>query len=183
MRDCLRPQNLPEEMQHWFLMDAHLRYLAQRYEQSIHALEEREEFLRVTRPPFFQPKTRQLAITEEHRVASEKLTAQADAHRVEAAKQQVERILVAKLSALILALDPESAANAGEILEDTRKFARLNWLDEAQNDQAFPYILEELGKVAAAPPAAPAPVITSVYGKDDHPKAIPANDPWANAAD
>ena len=181
MRDCLRPQNLPEELQHWFLMDAHVRFLAQRYDQSIHALAEREEFLRVTRPPFFQPKTRQLAITEEQRVASEKLTAQADAHRVEEAKQQVERIVVAKLSKLILALDPESAEIAGDILEDTRKFARVNWLDEDQNDQAFPYILEELSKVAAPPPEAP--VVASVYGKEEHPKAVPAGDPWANAAD
>jgi hypothetical protein len=162
-------------------MDAHLRFLAQRYEQSIHALEEREEFLRVTRPPFFQPKTRQLAITEEHRVEAEKLTAQADAHRVEEARQQVERILVAKLSTLILALDRDSVELAGEILEDTRKFARLHWLDEEQNDQAFPYILEELGKVTAPPPEAP--VVASVYGQDDHPKAVPAGDPWANAAD
>ena len=181
MRDSLRPQNLPEELQHWFLMDAHLRFLSQRYAQSIHALEEREEFLRVTRPPFYQPKTRQLAITEEHRVESEKLTAQADAHRVEDAKEQVEHILVAKLSRLILALDPESAAIAGEILEDTRKFARLHWLDEDQNDQAFPYILDELKKETAAPPAAP--VLASVYGQEEHPKAVPAGDPWANAAD
>jgi len=162
-------------------MDAHLRFLAQRYEQSIHSLEEREEFLRVTRPPFYQPKTRQLAITEEHRVEAAKLTAQADAHRVEEAKQKIERILVAKLSKLILALDPESAVIAGEILEETRKFARMHWLDEDQNDQALPYILEELGKEVAPPPEAP--VVASVYGADEHPKAIPANDPWANAAD
>ena len=181
MRDCLRPQNLPEDLQHWFLMDAHVRFLSQRYEQSIHALEEREEFLRVTRPPFFQPKTRQLAITEEHRVAAEKLNAQADAHRVEAARQQVERILIVKLSKLILVLDPESAEISGEILEDTRKFARANWLDEDQNDQAFPYILEELQKLEAPPPDAPA--ISSVYGQDEHPKAVAAGDPWANAAD
>jgi hypothetical protein len=181
VKDCLRPQNLPEEMQHWFLMDAHLRLLSQRYEQSIHALAEREEFLRVTRPPFFQPKTRQLAITEEHRIAGEKLTAEADAHRVEDAKKQVEHIVIAKLSKLILALDPESAAIAGEILEDTRKFARINWLDEDQNDQAFPYIIEELKKVEAPPPAAPA--VASVYGQDEHPKAVAANDPLANAAD
>jgi len=162
-------------------MDAHLRLLSQRYQQSIHALVAREEFLRVTRPPFFQPKLRQLAITEEHKLEAQKLTAQADAHRVEDARQQVDHIIVVKLSQLILALDPGSAECAGQILEDTRKFARLHWLDEDQNDQALPYILEELKKVAAPPPAAPA--IASVYGQDEHPKAVPQGDPWANAAD
>jgi hypothetical protein len=177
MRDCLRPQNLPEELQHWFLMDAHLRFLAQRFAQSIHALEEREQFLQVTRPPFFQPKLRQLAVTEEHRVEAQKLSAQADAHRVDDAARKVERILVAKLSQLILALDPESAPDAAEILENTRKFARLNWLDEEQNDQAFPYILEELAKAEAPPPETP--VIATVYSKDEHPKAVATGDPWA----
>ena len=181
MRDCLRPQNLPEELQHWFLMDAHLIFLAQRFDLSIHALEERVEYLRVTRPPFFQPKIRQLAITEEQKLAAQALTAQNDAHRVEVAKQQVERIIVAQLSKLILALDPESVMEAGAILENTRTFARANWLDEDQNDQAFPYILEELQKVAAPPPEAPA--VGSVYGQDEHPKAVPQGDPWANAAD
>ena len=181
MRDCLRPQNLPEDLQHWLLMDAHLRLLAQRYEQSIHALEERVEFLRVTRPPFFQVKTRQLSITEEHKLEAAKLTAEGDAHRVDDAKQQVEHILVAKLSQLILALDRESAVSASEILEEARKFARANWLDEDQNDQAFPYILEELSKTAVPPPEAP--VLVSTYGQDEHPKAVARNDPWANAAD
>lgn len=181
MRDCLRPQNLPEDLQHWFLMDAHVRFLSQRFEQSIHALEERHEFLRVTRPPFFQIQKHQLAITEEHRLEAETLTAQKDAHRVDEAKGEVERILIVKLSKLILVLDPESAEIAGEILEDTRKFARANWLDEEQNDQAFPYILEELQKLAAPPPDAPA--ISSVYGQDEHPKAVAQGDPWANAAD
>ena len=172
---------LPEDLQHWFLIDAHVIFLAQRFEQSIHALEERIEYLRVTRPPFFQPKIRQLAITEEQKLEAQALTAQNDVHRVEAAKQQVERIVVAKLSKLILALDPESAKESAEILENTRRFARANWLDEDQNDQAFPYILEELKKVEAPPPEAP--VVTSVYGQDEHPKAVPQNDPWANAAD
>lgn len=162
-------------------MDAHLIFLAQRFDQSIHALEERVEYLRVTRPPFFQPKTRQLAITEEQKLEAQALTAQNDAHRVEEAKQQVERIIVGKLSKLILALDPDSAVDSGEILENTRKFARANWLDEDQNDQAFPYILEELQKVAEPPPLAP--VVSSVYGQDEHPKAVPQDDAWANAAD
>lgn len=162
-------------------MDAHLRFLAQRFEQSIHALDERVEELHVTRPPFFQFKARQLAITEEHRLEAESLNAHKDAHRVDEARQQVEHLIVAKLSQLILALDPESAADAAGILEATRKFARANWVDEEQNDQSFPYILEELAKVSAPPVAAPA--IGSVYGQDEHPKAVPQGDPWENAAD
>lgn len=181
MRDCLRPQNLPEELQHWFLMDAHLRFLLQRYLQAIHSLEEQQEELRVTRPPFFQYKTRQLSITEEHRVEAQAMTAHNDAERVAAAANQVEHILVSKLSKLIMALDPESAEIAGQIIESTRAYARLQWLDEDQNDQAFPYILEELKKAGA--PAPNAPVLASVYGEDEHPKAVPAGDPWASAAD
>lgn len=183
MRDCLRPPNLPEDLQEWFLLDAHVRLLSQRFAASILALEEQEEELRVTRPPFFHPKFRQLAITQEHRVAGEKLNAMADAARVEEARHRVERILIAKLSKLILVLDPESAVDAGEILEDTRRYARVHWLDETQNDQTFAYIVDQLRKEDAPPPEAPAHVITSVYGRDEHPKAIPANDPWANAAD
>ena len=68
-----------------------------------------------------------------------------------------------------------------EILENTRKYARLHWLDESQNEQSFAYIEEELRKLDTPPPEAP--VISSVYGQDEHPKAVPANDPWANAAD
>jgi hypothetical protein len=162
-------------------MDAHLRLLLHRFAQSILALEERQEFLRVTRPPFFQVQKRQLSITEEQKLAAQELTAQADAHRVEEAAQKLERILVRKLSTLILALDPESAPNAGEILAATRKFAENNWLDEEQNDEAFQYIMEELDKTEAPPPETP--VLAGVYGHDEHPKAIPAGDPWANAAD
>jgi hypothetical protein len=162
-------------------MDAHLRLLAERSNRTIHDLEERQEFLRTTRPPFFQIQKRQLVITEEHRLEAASLTAHTDAHRVHDAKQQVEHHLIAKLSRLILALDPESAEIAGDILEGTRAFARAHWLDETQNDQAFPYILEELAKLSAPPP--PAPAMASVYGHDEHPKAIPAGDPWANAAD
>ena len=110
-------------------MDAHVRFLAQRYAQGIHALEEKQEELRVTRPPFFHYKTRQLFITEEHKLAAQELSARTDAHRVDEAEQQIERILVAKLSKLILAFEPESAEIAGEILEDARKYARLHWLD------------------------------------------------------
>lgn len=181
MRDCLKPANLPEDLQEWFLLDAHVRFLSQRFAASINALSEREEELRVTRPPFFQPKFRQVAITEEHRIAGEKLRAMADATRVEEARQKVERILIAKLSQAILVLDPESAVDAGDILESTRRYARLYWLDENQNDETFAYIVDQLKKVEAPPPEAP--VIASVYGKDEHPKAIPASDPWANAAD
>jgi hypothetical protein len=172
---------LPEELQHWFLMEAHLRLLAVRYNRTIHDLEVRQEFLRATRPPFFQIQKRPLVITEEHRLAAAALTAHTDAHRVHDAKQQVEHHLIAKLSRLILALDPESAEIAGDILEGTRAFARAHWLDETQNDQALPYILEELAKLSAPPP--PAPAMASVYGHDEHPKAIPASDPWANAVD
>mgnify|MGYP001553585395 FL=1 len=161
-------------------MDAHLRLLAERYDRSIHELEEQQEYLRVTRPPFFQMQKRQLSITEEHRLEAEELTAQKDAHRVADARQQVEHVIVVKLSRLILAFDPESAMLSGEILENARKFARANWLDEEQNDHAFPYILEELAKISAPPPEAPA--IAGLYGQDEHPKAIPATDPWANAA-
>lgn len=181
VRDCLKPPNLPEDLQEWFLLDAHVRFLSQRFAESIHALEEREEELRVTRPPFFQPKFRQLAITEEHRIAGERLNAMADAARVEEARQKVERILIAKLSHAIFVLDPESAVDAAAILESTRKYARMYWLDETQNDQTFAYIVDQLKKVEAPPPEAP--VIASVYGADEHPKAVPANDPWANAAD
>lgn len=162
-------------------MDAHVRLLSQRFEQGLHALEEQQEILHTTRPPFFQIQKRQLHLTEEHRLEAETLTAQKDAQRVEEARQKIERILVAKLSKLILALDPESAESAAEILESTRKFAHANWLDEDQNDQAFSYIAEELSKVEAPPPEAP--VLVSVYGQDEHPKAVPKNDPWANAAD
>jgi hypothetical protein len=162
-------------------MDAHLQLLQQRYAASIKAMVERLEFLRVTRPPFFQVKKRQLAITEEQKLASQELTVEADAHRVEEAARKLDRLIVVKLSELILALDPESAPAAGEILESTRKYARLHWLDEDQNDQAFPYIQEELAKLEAPPPEAPA--VGSVYGRDEHPKAVPAGDPWANAAD
>ena len=163
-------------------MDAHLRLLSRRFEQSIHALEERHEFLRVTRPPFFHPQKRQLAITEEHRLEAEENSAHKNADRVNDARRQVEHLLVVRLSELILALDRESVVLAGEILEDTRKFADAHWLDETQNDQAFPYILEELSKLDAAATPAPA-VAASVYGKDEHPKAVVPGDPWANAAD
>jgi hypothetical protein len=181
VRDCLKPQNLPEDLQEWFLLDAHVRLLSQRFAASILALEEQEEELRVTRPPFFHPKFRQLAITEEHRVAGAKLNAMADAARVEEARSKVEHVLIAKLSKLILVLDPESAVDASEILDDTRRYARMHWLDEAQNDQTFAYIVEQLKKLEAPPPETP--VVSIVYGQDEHPKAIPANDPWANAAD
>jgi hypothetical protein len=181
VKDCLRPQNLPEDLQHWFLMDAHLRFLAQRFGQSIQALDEKLEQLRVTRPPFFQVKTRQLAVTEEHKVASQALSVQADAKRVREAMEKMDRIIVGKMSKMILALDPESARDAAEILDTIRKFARVNWLDEEQNDQAFPYIIEELDKVTAPPPETP--VIAPVYGATEHPKDVPRGDPWANAAD
>lgn len=180
MRECLSPQNLPDDLQHWFLMDAHLRFLSERYERGIHDLEERQEFLRVTRPPFFQLQKRQLAITEEHRLEAENLTAHKDAHRVDEAREQVEHILAVKLTTLIVTLDRECVDITDEIMADTRKFARANWLDEDQNDQAFPYILEELQKFAAP---SDAPVVASVYGQDEHPKAIAQGDPWANAAD
>ena len=112
MRECLLPQNLPEELQRWLLMEAHLRLLTERYTQSIHALDERVEVLRVTRPPFFQYKTRQLAITEEQKVEAEKMSAQADARRVEDAAKRIERVVVAKFSELILALDRESVVQS-----------------------------------------------------------------------
>ena len=89
-----------------------MRFLSQRFAERIHALEEREEELHVTRPPFFHPKLRQLAITEEHKIVGEKLNVKADADRVEVARQKVERILIAKFSKLILVLDPESAVEA-----------------------------------------------------------------------
>lgn len=162
-------------------MDAHLRLLVHRFDESIHALEARAEYLRVTRPPFFQPKTRQLAITEEHKLEATALSAHADEDRVAATAKQVERIIVAKLSKLILAFDPESAEIAGQIIEDTRKYARLHWLDEDQNDQAYPFIVEEVEKMNAPPPEAP--VIAGVYGQDEHPKDVPQGDPWANAGD
>lgn len=181
MSDCVRPENLPAEQQHWFLMDAHLRLLQQRFAASIHAMEERLEFLRVTRPPFFQVQKRQLAISEEQKLAAQELSVQADAHRVEEAAKKLERMIVKKLSALILALDPERAPEAAETLENTRNFARVNWLDEEQNDQALTYILEELAKLEEPPPETP--VLASTYGQDEHPKAVPAGDPWANAAD
>lgn len=162
-------------------MDAHLRLLAERYNRSIHDLEARQEFLRATRPPFFLVQKRQLVITEEHRLEAETHNAHQDAHRVDEAKHRVEHLLVVKLSQLILALDPESAEIAGDILEGTRGFARAHWLDVDQNDQAFPYILEELAKISAPPLDAPA--MASIYGEDEHPKAVPGSDPWANAAD
>jgi hypothetical protein len=95
--------------------------------------------------------------------------------------KKLEWIIVVKLSALILSLDPESAAIADKVLADAREYARVKWLDEEQNDQAFPYILDELDRLQAPPPDTP--VIGSIYGHDEHPKAIPATDPWANAAD
>ncbi|MBI5768946.1 MAG: hypothetical protein HZA93_14210 [Verrucomicrobia bacterium] len=181
MRDCLRPEYLPAELQQWFLMDAHLRLLQQRFAASIHAMEERLEFLRVTRPPFFQVQKRQLAISEEQRIAAQELSAQRDAHLVDAAAKKLERVIVVKFSALILALDPASAPDAGAMLHNIRNHARLHWLDEEQNDQAFAHIREELAKLEEPPPETP--VVASLYGHDEHPKAVPAGDPWANAAD
>lgn len=181
MRDCLRPENLPEDLQRWFLMDAHLRFMLQRFEASIRALEEKQEELRVTRPPFFHYKTRQLAITEEHRLAATTLSAHADADRVAETAKRLDRVLVHQFSELVRALDPPSTAEFAEMLEATRKYARANWLDEDQNDEAYPYIVEQLKKVAAPPPETP--VVASVYGHDEHPKAVAANDPWAAAAD
>ncbi len=179
MRECLLPQNLPEALQQWLLMDGHLRLLAERYALNIHVLDEKVEVLRVTRPPFFQYKTRQLVITEEQKIEAQKLAAQADARRVEEAARRGERIVVAKLSELILALDRDSATEADEILDTARRFARANWVDEQQNDHALPYILDELAKLDAPPPTTP--VVASVYGKDQHPKAVATDDPWAKS--
>jgi hypothetical protein len=168
-------------MQQWFLMDAHLRLLQQRFAAGIHDMEERLKYLRVTRPPFFQVQKRQLAISEEQQIAAQELSARRDAHLVDAAAKKLERVIVVKFSALILALDPASAPDAAAILHNLRNYARLHWLDEDQNDQAFAYISAELAKLEEPPPETP--VLASLYGQDEHPKAVPAGDPWANAAD